>query len=125
MSSQNDNFIRRNTFDLNVEKKHNANLGMKTPDDYFLKSKQSILAKTVRQKKGKVVSLYKNIAIWSSVAVVALLVVLSISKPVSLPDEIIENDILIASLFIEDVNVDELVEDYINDELLTEAVFSK
>lgn len=125
MSSQNDNFIRRNTFDLNVEKKHKANLGLNTPEDYFLKSKQSILEKTVQQKKGKVVSLYKNIAIWSSVAVIALLFVLSVNKSVSLPNEVIENDILIASLFTEDVNVDELVDDYINDELLTEAVFSK
>ncbi|MFT4575883.1 MAG: hypothetical protein ACI9SI_000796 [Polaribacter sp.] len=125
MSSQNDNFSHRNTFDLNIEKKHNSSLGLNIPENYFQKSKHSILEKTVHQKKGKVVSLYKNIATWSAVAVVALLVVLSVDTSVSLGNEIAENDILIASMLTDDLGGDVLVDDYVNDELLTDAIFSK
>ncbi len=125
MSSQNDNFSHRNTFDLNIEKKHSSSLGLKTPENYFQKSKQSILEKTIHEKKGKVVSLYKNIAIWSSVAVVAFLVMLSVNSSISLDHEIAENDILIASMLTDDLSVDALVDDFINDELLTVAIFSK
>ena len=125
MSSQNNNFSHRNTFDLNIEKKHNSSLGLNTPENYFQKSKQSILEKTIHEKKGKVVSLYKNIAIWSSVAVVALLVTLSINNAVFLDNEIAGNDILITSMLTDDLSVDALVDDFINDELLTDALFSK
>jgi len=125
MISQNDNFSHRNTLDLNIEKKHNSSLGLNTPENYFQKSKHSILEKTVHQKKGKVVSLYKNISIWSAVAVVALLVLLSVKTSVSLGNEIAENDILIASMLTDASGVDTLVDDYINDELLTDAIFTK
>jgi hypothetical protein len=125
MNSQNDNFSNRNTFDLNIEKKHNTSLGLSTPENYFQKSKQSILEKTIHEKKGKVVSLYQNIALWSSVAVIALLIVLSVNRSVSFENEIAENDILISSMLTDDLSVDALVDDYINDELLTDAIFSE
>ena len=125
MSLQNDNFNHRNTFDLDIEKKHKTNLGLETPEDYFSKSRQSIMDKTIHKEKTKVVSMYKNIAILSAVAVVALLFILAIYNPVSSDNEVMENDILIASVLTDDENVDELVENYINDELLTEDVFSE
>ncbi|WP_272150630.1 hypothetical protein [Tenacibaculum aiptasiae] len=124
MSTQNDNFNIRNTFDMNTQRKHKSDLGLDIPSDYFSKSKQSILEQTVLEKKGKVVSLYKKISIWSAVAVVALLFTLAVYNPIGTgSDE--ENDILIASLVTEEADVDKLLEDYVNDELLTDEIFSE
>lgn len=124
MSLQNDNFNIRNTFDVNAEKKHTNDLGLNIPDGYFAKSKQDILNKTVFDKKKKVVPLYKNIYAWSAVAVIALLFTLTMyTGSFSSQENNLENDILIASLTIDDTEVDALLDDYLNDELLTEEVF--
>ncbi|WP_420551755.1 hypothetical protein [Tenacibaculum aiptasiae] len=124
MSTQNDNFNIRNTFDMNTQRKHKSDLGLDIPSDYFSKSKQSILEQTVLEKKGKVVSLYKKISIWSAVAVVALLFTLAVYNPIGTSSDE-ENDILIASLVTEEADVDKLLEDYVNDELLTDEIFSE
>ncbi|WP_299162581.1 hypothetical protein [uncultured Tenacibaculum sp.] len=124
MSVQNDNFNIRNTFDMNTERKHKSDLGLDIPEGYFSKSKQSILQQTVLEKKGKVVSLYKKISIWSAVAVVALLFTLAVYNPLAVNNDM-ENDILIASLVTEEADVDELLEDYVNEELLTDEIFSE
>ncbi|KAB1160784.1 hypothetical protein F7018_02610 [Tenacibaculum aiptasiae] len=124
MSIQNDNFNIRNTFDMNTQRKHKSDLGLDIPSDYFSKSKQSILEQTVLEKKGKVVSLYKKISIWSAVAVVALLFTLAVYNPIGTSSDE-ENDILIASLVTEEADVDKLLEDYVNDELLTDEIFSE
>ena len=124
MSVQNDNFNIRNTFDMNIERKHKSDLGLDIPEGYFSKSKQSILEQTVLEKKGKVVSLYKKISIWSAVAVVALLFTLAVYNPLTVNNDM-ENDIFIASLVTEEADVDELLEDYVNEELLTDEIFSE
>jgi anti-sigma-K factor RskA len=124
MNSQNDNFSTRNTFDVNTEKKHKSDLGLSIPEGYFSKSKQAVLEKTVFEKQQKVIPLYRNIYAWSSVAVVALLFTLAIYNPLTSSNEL-ENDILIASLIVEDSDVDQLLEDYMNDELLTDEIFSE
>ena len=125
MNSQNDNFNVRNTFDVNTEKRHKADLGLDIPKDYFSKSRQSILDKTVNEKKGKVVSLYKNMYAWSAVAVVVLLFTLAVINPFSSEVNEVETDILIASVVTEDADVDQLLEEYVNDELLTDEIFSE
>jgi hypothetical protein len=122
MNSQNDNFSIRNTFDVNTEKKHKSDLGLSIPEGYFSKSKQTVLDKTVFEKKQKVISLYKNIYAWSAVAVIALL--FTIYSPLVSTNEV-EDDILIASLVIEDSDVDQLLENYVNEELLTDDFFSE
>ena len=124
MNSQNNNFNIRNTFDVNTEKKHKTDLGLSIPEGYFSKSKQSILDKTVFEKQQKVIPLYKNIYAWSSVAVVALLFTLAVYNPLPVSNEV-ENDILIASLIVDDSDVDQLLEEYMNDELLTDEIFSR
>ncbi|MCF2874487.1 MULTISPECIES: hypothetical protein [unclassified Tenacibaculum] len=124
MSTQNDNFNIRNTFDMNTQRKHKSDLGLDIPSDYFSKSKQSILEQTVLEKKGKVVSLYKKISIWSAVAVVTLLFTLAVYNPIGTSSDE-ESDILIASLVTEEADVDKLLEDYVNDELLTDEIFSE
>jgi len=124
MSKQNDNFNHRKTLDVNLEKKHTTDLGLKVPEDYFAKSKQSILAQTIaEEKKGKVINLSKTFYIWSAVAVVALLFTLAVFNPFGKSEAIIEGDILIASLIEEDSEADALLDAYVNDELLTEEVF--
>ncbi|CAL2078624.1 hypothetical protein [Tenacibaculum sp. 190524A02b] len=124
MSKQNDNFNHRKTLDVNLEKKHTTDLGLKVPEDYFAKSKQSILAQTIaEEKKGKVINLSKTFYIWSAVAVVALLFTLAVFNPFEKSDAVVEGDILIASLIEEDSEADALLDAYVNDELLTEEVF--
>lgn len=125
MNLQNDNFNLRNTFDVNTEKRHKTDLGLSIPEDYFSKSKQSILDKTVNEKKGRVVALYKNMYAWSAVAVIALLFILAVINPFSSDLNETDTDILIASVVTEDTEVDQLLEEYVNDELLTDEVFSE
>ncbi|TVZ56260.1 hypothetical protein OD91_1542 [Lutibacter sp. Hel_I_33_5] len=124
MNLQNDNFNTRNTLDVNTEKRHNTDLGLKIPEDYFSKSKQSILNKIADEEKGKVVPLYRNLYVWSAAAVIALLFTVFVFNPFESQNEF-ENDILIASLVTEDANVDQLLEEFVNDELLTDEIFSE
>jgi len=124
MNSQNDNFSIRNTFDVNTEKKHKSDLGLNIPEGYFSKSKQAVLDKTVFEKKNKVITLYRSMYAWSAVAVIALLFILTVYNPLIHTNEV-EDDILIASLVIDDLDVDQLLEDYVNEELLTDDFFSE
>ncbi len=124
MNSQNNNFNVRNTFDVNTEKRHKADLGLNVPEGYFSKSKQSILDKTVFKEEKKVIPIYRNIYAWSAVAVIALLFTLAVVNPF-LPVNEGESDILIASLVTDDEDVDQLLNEYVNDELLTDEIFSE
>ncbi len=124
MSVQSDNFIYRNTLDVNSEKKHKKDLGLGIPDDYFAKSKNAILSQTVHQnKKGKIIFLSKKMYIWSAAAVIALLFVLAVYNPFDSTDYGLENDILIASIVEEESDIDDLLDEYVNEELLTKEVF--
>lgn len=125
MNSQNNNFNVRNTFDVNTEKRHKTDLGLNIPDGYFSKSKESILTKTVFKEEKKVIPLYKNIYAWSAAAVIALLFTLAVVNPFSSEGNEIDNDILIASLVIDDEDLDQLLNEYVNDELLTDEIFSE
>ncbi|MDC1162466.1 hypothetical protein OAT18_03385 [Tenacibaculum sp.] len=125
MSLQNNTFSNRNTFDVNTQKRHKKDLGLDIPKDYFSVSKKNILEKTINKKKSKVIRLYKNVYLWSAVAVVALLITFVYTTPLVTQTSEVENDILLASLFIEESNVDALVDDYLDDELLTNDVFSE
>lgn len=124
MSVQSDNFIYRNTLDVNSEKIHKKDLGLSVPDDYFEKSKNSILSETIGQnKKGKIIFLSKKMYIWSAAAVIALLFVLAVYNPFDNVGYELENDILIASIIEEESDIDDLLDEYVNEELLTKEVF--
>ncbi|CAM1358862.1 hypothetical protein [Tenacibaculum xiamenense] len=125
MNEQNNNFIHRNTLDVNSEKKHKEDLGLGLPKDYFAKSKQSILDQTVNESKGEVVSLSRRIFLWSSVAVIALILGLAVINPFKSNIVTQEGDILIATVMVEDDEVDDLLDEFVNDELLTEEVFTE
>ncbi|SEE16130.1 hypothetical protein SAMN04487765_1604 [Tenacibaculum sp. MAR_2010_89] len=124
MSVQSDNFIYRNTLDVNSEKIHKKDLGLSVPDGYFEKSKNSILSETIGQnKKGKIIFLSKKMYIWSAAAVIALLFVLAVYNPFDNVGYELENDILIASIIEEESDIDDLLDEYVNEELLTKEVF--
>jgi hypothetical protein len=122
MKTKNNTFNQRITLDMNANKRHQKDLGLDIPENYFASSKKSILEKTINQKRGKVISLSKKIYAWSAAAVVLLLFTLAIYNPTSSGDNI-EEDVLIASLFTEESNIDVFLEEFVNNELLTEDVF--
>lgn len=62
---------------------------------------------------------------WSAAAVVALLLTLTITNPFSKTELPVEDDILLASMVTEESDVDALLTDFVNDELLTEEVFTE
>lgn len=123
MTAQNNTFKQRKTLDVNSEKKHKADLGLSIPENYFSKSKESILKQTVGESKGKVVALSRRIYLWASVAVVACLVTLTIYKFSPVEQVVNETDILIASMMADDDEVEMLVDQFVKEELLTEEVF--
>ena len=126
-----------------LQKMHNEDLGLGMPEDYFSKSKSEILAKVGIEDKSRVLPLYRNKIFWAAAAAIAVLVVLTVFRTNTVPpiDKIpaivsdtieqlnkgladedfyqSENDILISSLFVEDSELDEFVDNY----MLGEALF--
>ncbi len=128
-----------------LQKMHIEDLGLGMPEDYFSKSKSEILAKVGIEDKSRVLPLYRNKIFWAAAAAIAVLFVLTLFKTSTVPqiEEIPaivsdtmeqlnkglanedfyqgENDILISSLFVEDTELDEFVDNY----MLGEALFDK
>jgi len=123
VKTKNNTLNQRITLDMNTQKKHQKDLGLEVPKDYFASSRKVILEQTVHQKRGKVISFQKKISIWSAVAVVAILFTLAIYNPIENSNTLEVDDVLIASLFTEEDNVDVFLDNFVNDELLTEDVF--
>ncbi len=133
------------TIDSKMHEMHSEELGLKTPENYFSKSKMEILEKVSIQKEEKINFFSRKRIIWSAAATIAIIVALTVFKHNSLPsmdkipaivsdtidylkqdglaqDELKENDILITSLFISDNEIDEFVDDYVLEELVYEEV---
>ncbi|OSY88672.1 hypothetical protein WH52_03060 [Tenacibaculum holothuriorum] len=120
-----DKEYNRSTLDINSEKKHKIDLGIGIPEGYFSKSSEAILKQTVGKKKTKVISLQKKY-VWSAAAAIALLFTLAVVNQFESSQAItVDNDVLIASLLTEDAEVDTFIEDFVDDSLLTEDVFSE
>lgn len=120
-----DKEYNRSTLDINSEKKHKTDLGIGIPEGYFSKSSEAILKQTVGKKKTKVISLQKKY-VWSAAAAIALLFTLAVVNQFESSQAItVDNDVLIASLLTEDAEVDTFIEDFVDDSLLTEDVFSE
>ena len=144
----------------NIDIKHNEELGFKMPEDYFLKSKNEILSKVSVKKESKIILLFKNKMSWFAAASIALIFALSIYNnqtkldiikiPAIVSDTLnsnksltveegyfFEDDFLISSLFVNDMNVDnyiansfieqivleEHLDDYILDYLMDDELF--
>jgi len=130
------------SFKKKMDKMHTEELGLGMPEDYFEKSKIDILDKVFHEKKSKVIPLFRNKVMWFAAAGIALIVALSVFKPVSMstinkiPSVItdtvgqirnldlnnggffVEDDILVASLFVDDSEIDDFVDNYIIEEIV-------
>ncbi|PQJ21608.1 hypothetical protein [Tenacibaculum sp. SG-28] len=123
MSKQNNNFSQRNTLDVNSEKKHKTDLGLSVPENYFQQSKRTILEQTVEESKK--ISLFpfsSGVYKWSAVAAIALVFTIVVGSYFE-KNEVLESDILIASLMAEEDEVEAIIDGFVQDELLTEEVF--
>jgi len=125
-----------------MDKMHTEELGLGMPEDYFEKSKIDILDKVFHEKKSKVIPLFRNKVTWFAAAGVALIVALTVFKPASMSsiNEIptviadtvgqirnldlinseffVEDDMLVASLFIDDSEIDDYIDNYIIEETI-------
>lgn len=123
-----------------MDKMHAEELGLGMPEDYFSTSKIDILDKVFQDKKSKVVPLFRNKVMWFAAAGIALIVALTVFKPAGMSsiNEIptviadtvgqirnlelinseffVEDDMLVASLFIDDSEIDDYIDNYIIEE---------
>ncbi len=131
-------------FDKEVQRRHEDELGLNIPEGYFSKSKQDILTKvSLETAPQKHVFFFKKRMVWYAAASVLLLITMILGRPnktlqvegiqtivldtiETFKDNKIEtgniepaeHDILITSLFIEDHEVDDFIDDYVLDEAL-------
>ena len=132
-----------NSKENNIDKTHKKDLGLGVPENYFTTSKNEILSKIANEKKAKVVPLYKNKFMWFAAAGIALLVALTVFKPDVFPSidknpsivsdsinkfqnlELVYDlfttdtqDITMASLFMNDAEISNYLENNIIEEIL-------
>lgn len=144
----------------NINKTHKEDLGFKIPEDYFSKSKNEILSKVAPKKEAKVVAFRKNKIVWFAAAGIALIFALTVYKQQLFPtmnvipeivqdslmstenmdlafNSFFEDDLLLASLFVNDDKVgsfvnnafieevveDEYLDDFIVDQLMQDDLF--
>jgi hypothetical protein len=132
-----------NSKENNIDKTHKKDLGLGVPENYFSTSKNEILSKIAHEKKARVVPFYKNKLMWFSAAGITLLVALTVFKPNVFPSidktplivsdsinkfqnlelvyDIFTTDsqnIAIASLFMNDAEISNYIENNIIEEIL-------
>ena len=135
------------SFDGKMHKMHSEELGFQVPNNYFSKSKIEILEKVTNQKKSRFTIFSRERILWPVAATIAIILALTVFKPNALPSideipaivsdtidhlqnnnlahgELMENDILITSLFVPDNEIDEFVDNYVLEELVYEEVLS-
>lgn len=130
----------QNLIDKKIRELHSKELGLGIPENYFSKSKHEILSKVSDKKeKEKQAFFLKKPFIWYAAASIVVLITVTLIKPNrGLQIETIqtvvldtvkplgveknteeaittlsENDILISSLFIEENNIDEFIDNYV------------
>ncbi|RXP64450.1 hypothetical protein EC396_00295 [Lutibacter sp. HS1-25] len=134
----------------NIDKIHKKELGFDLPEDYFLKSKNQILSKVSTNKETKIIALLKHKMVWFAAAGIALIFAIAVYKQQAIPSiknmpvlvldtlntdknlnmanySFFEEDVLIASLFVSDNNVEifvsnAFIEDVVTDEYLDEFI---
>ena len=129
----------------NMKNQHKNDLGYGIPKDYFSNSKKELENMILTPKKRKVVFLNKRSVIWIAASVITIFVALTVFKPSALPninsfpeivadsiesfknksltndsDFYLEDDISIASLFVNDSEIDEYVENFILQDIIKE-----
>lgn len=106
---------------------HKEYLGMDVPEDYFQTSKTNILDAISKKKQTPVFYLRRPFQIAASLTIlVCLSIVIRMSSVEDLNDfEIASNDILIESLFVEDIDMNTFVNDIVVNEIVVEAEMSE
>lgn len=133
-------------FDQRNQKIHTKDLGLQLPEDYFTKSKSSILSQVSSKKRSKLIMLSRKAIIWSTAVAALLIFTITIFKNnefsqtgtitnyasdsvtaiqnenITINDpNISTEDILLTSLFVEESNVNEYVDNYIKEENINHA----
>lgn len=134
---------RKGSFEKNLNKIHKEELGLGVPENYFSDSKKEILANIDNKNEIKGRPFYKRKVMWLAAAGIALLFALSVFKQnsinildgtpsivfdtvdqirnIDLTKEYLfteEDHVLIASLFIDDTQIDQYVDNYILEEVV-------
>ncbi|NIJ45115.1 hypothetical protein FHR24_001554 [Wenyingzhuangia heitensis] len=110
------------SFDKKRKDKHVKELGYKIPEDYFLNSKNQILAETVaKNRKTRVVKLLSFSAVAAVVALLftAINVNNNTTADITINDE--ESKVLISSLFMNDKKIEALSDSYMLEDLYDET----
>lgn len=108
---------------MSIENLHKKDLGLKTPHNYFTNSKH-IIANNI--KNNTTATLYKRKKtpiIWLSAAVIVLVFGLAFFNKLTTNTFAETDDILISSLFEADDKIDAFIDQYIEDEILTDELF--
>jgi len=127
----------------NLDKIHKSSLGLGLPENYFSNSESEILDKIASENKAKVISFYQNKRVWFIAAGISLLVALTVFKPNVFPNieknpSIVsdtvnkfqnlnlvydlfftdDQDIAVASLFMDDIEINNYLADKIVEEII-------
>ena len=138
------------SFDQRNQKKHTKDLGLQLPVDYFSKSKANILAQVSSKKRGKLIIFSRKTIVWSTTVAALLIFTITLFKSnefsstgtitniVSDTVSAFQNesatnndlvtsteDVLLASLFVEESHVNEYVDNYIKAELINHVTSSE
>ena len=138
------------SFDQRNQKKHTKDLGLQLPKDYFSKSKANILAQVSSKKRGKLIIFSRKTIVWSTTVAALLIFTITLFKPndfsatdnittfVSDTIDAFQNesatnndlvtsteDVLLASLFVDESHVNEYVDNYIKAELINHVTSSE
>lgn len=128
---------------IDIDNTHKNDLGLSVPENYFSTSKNEILKKIALEKKTKVIPLHQNKFIWFVAAGISLLVALTVFKPSvftttdknpSIVSDTVNNlknlelvydlfsenqqDITIASLFMNDAEISNYIANNIIEEII-------
>ncbi|MDP3352987.1 MAG: hypothetical protein Q8S44_04530 [Flavobacteriaceae bacterium] len=138
------------SFDQRNQKKHIEDLGLQLPEDYFSKSKANILSQVSSKKRGKLMIFSRKTIVWSTTVAALLIFTITLFKHNessstdtitnmvsdtvnAFQNENITNnnfvvsaeDVLLASLFVEESHVNEYVDNYIKEEIINHVTGSE
>jgi len=137
------------SFDQKNQKKHTEDLGLQLPADYFAQSKTNILSQVSKKKRGKLIIFSRKTIIWSATIAALVILVVTIYKPNDFSatdnvttlvidsieafqkenttniNQVSSEDVLLASLFVEESQVNDYVDNYLKEELIKHVANSE
>jgi hypothetical protein len=138
------------SFDQKNHKKHEEDLGLHLPEDYFSKSKANILSQVSSKKRSKLIMFSRKTIVWSTTVAALLIFTITLFKhnefsttgtitnivsdtisafqnenAINNDVVISTEDVLLASLFVEESNVNAYVDNYIKEEIINHVTGSE